>query len=200
MLTLSRYRTYITECTLYVSHVLLLLPDYLWYVYIQWLSKALCLKRYLVTYCTIIIALNYINVYFTKCDVKIPKTSSTEVHVYKPNKYGTDPQCVYAPLWLTPGPVYIPLWFTLCPVSYFLFSVSNRTGLSMLPRQTGLPESCFIAEEAVDWCIQNIQEVKDVTSGIGLMQVRVNFYYIYKDLQKKNQTFNRPCTVYLYIR
>lgn len=64
----------------------------------------------------------------------------------------------------------------------------------MLPRQTGLPESCFIAEEAVDWCIQNIQEVKDVTSGIGLMQVRVNFYYIYKDLQKKNQTFNRPCT------
>lgn len=196
MLTLSRYRTYITECTLYVSHVLLLLPDYFWYipVYIQWLSKALCLKRYLVTYCTIIIALNYINVYFTKCDVKIPKTSSTEVHVYKP--MGLIPN-VYMHLcdWpLVLYNVYIPLWFTLCPVSYFLFSVFNRTGLSMLPRQTGLPESCFIAEEAVDWCIQNIQEVKDVTSGIGLMQVRVNFYYLYKDLQKKNLTFNRPCT------
>lgn len=54
----------------------------------------------------------------------------------------------------------------------------------MLPSQTGLPESCFIAEEAVDWCIQNIQEVKDVISGIGLMQVRVIFYHMYKDLQK----------------
>nr|XP_011413842.2 GATOR complex protein DEPDC5 isoform X3 [Crassostrea gigas] len=53
-----------------------------------------------------------------------------------------------------------------------------QTGLSMLPRQTGLPESCFIAEEAVDWCIQNIQEVKDVTSGIGLMQRLQDEHYI----------------------
>lgn len=192
MLTLSRNRTYITECTLYVSQVLLLLPDYFWYIYIQWLSKALCLKRYLVTYCTIINALNYINVYFTKCDVKIPKTSSTQVHVYIP--MGLIPN-VYLHLcdWTLVLYIYLcDIPSVLCLISCFF--VSNRTGLSMLPRQTGLPESCFIAEEAVDWCIQNIQEVKDVTSGIGLMQVRVNFYYIYKDLQKKNQTFNRPCT------
>lgn len=89
--------------------------------------------------------------------------------------------------------IYTSVIYPLSCVWYLIF-VSNRTGLSMLPRQTGLPESCFIAEEAVDWCIQNIQEVKDVTSGIGLMQVRVNFYYIYKDLQKNSQTFNRPCT------
>lgn len=189
MLTLSRNRT---ECTLYVSQVLLLLLDYFWYIYIQWLSKALCLKRYLVTYCTIIIALNYINVYFTKCDVKIPKTSSTQVHVYIP--MGLIPN-VYMHLCDWPLVLYIYLCdipSVLCLISCFF--VSKRTGLSMLPRQTGLPESCFIAEEAVDWCIQNIQEVKDVTSGIGLMQVRVNFYYIYKDLQKNSQTFNRPCT------
>lgn len=94
MLTLSRNRTYITECTLYVSQVLLLLPDYFWYIYIQWLSKALCLKRYLVTYCTIIIALNYINVYFTKCDVKIPETSSTQVHVYGIYLWDWSPMCI----------------------------------------------------------------------------------------------------------
>ncbi|XP_062606005.1 GATOR1 complex protein DEPDC5-like isoform X1 [Saccostrea cucullata] len=45
-----------------------------------------------------------------------------------------------------------------------------QTGLPMIPKQTGLPESCFISEEAVDWCIQNIQEVKDISSGITLMQ------------------------------
>jgi hypothetical protein len=42
----------------------------------------------------------------------------------------------------------------------------------MIPKQTGLPDNCFIAEEAVDWCIQNIQEVKDVCGGINVMQVR----------------------------
>lgn len=122
MLTLSRYRTYITECTLCVSQVLLLLLDYFWYipVYIQWLSKALCLKRYLVTYCTIIIALNYINVYFTKCDVKIPKTSSTQVHVYIP--MGLIPN-VYMHLCDWPLVLYIYLCdipSVLCLISCFL--------------------------------------------------------------------------------
>nr|XP_022339565.1 GATOR complex protein DEPDC5-like isoform X4 [Crassostrea virginica] len=54
----------------------------------------------------------------------------------------------------------------------------QQTGLSMLPMQTGLPESCFIAEEAVDWCIQNIQEVKDVTGGITFMQRLQDEHYI----------------------
>ncbi|XP_078335331.1 GATOR complex protein Iml1-like isoform X5 [Crassostrea virginica] len=54
----------------------------------------------------------------------------------------------------------------------------QQTGLSMLPMQTGLPESCFIAEEAVDWCIQNIQEVKDVAGGITFMQRLQDEHYI----------------------
>lgn len=133
---------------------------------------------FIVTYCTIIIALNYMYVYYTDYDVKIhvPKISSIQYYVTDPlcGTYVIDPwSCEYTY-------VINPL-SCVCMISCF---VSNRTGLSMLPSQTGLPESCFIAEEAVDWCIQNIQEVKDVISGIGLMQVRVIFYHMYKDLQK----------------
>ncbi|XP_056008596.1 GATOR complex protein DEPDC5-like isoform X2 [Ostrea edulis] len=53
-----------------------------------------------------------------------------------------------------------------------------QTGLPMIPKQTGLPENCFIAEEAVDWCIQNIQEVKDVGAGIHLMQRLQDEHYV----------------------
>lgn len=67
-------------------------------------------------------------------------------------------------------------------MSELVIFLHQRTGLSMLPMQTGLPESCFIAEEAVDWCIQNIQEVKDVAGGITFMQVR--------DLVTKENTHN----------
>ncbi|XP_021373105.1 DEP domain-containing protein 5-like isoform X1 [Mizuhopecten yessoensis] len=47
-------------------------------------------------------------------------------------------------------------------------------GLPFLSKQPGLPNNCFIAEEAVTWCIQNIQGVVTTSHAINLLQVLVD--------------------------
>ena len=48
--------------------------------------------------------------------------------------------------------------------------VDTQFGLPLLSKQPGLPHNCFISEEAVNWCIQEVDGVKNLTSAIALMQ------------------------------
>ncbi|XP_076106602.1 GATOR complex protein Iml1-like isoform X2 [Mytilus galloprovincialis] len=48
--------------------------------------------------------------------------------------------------------------------------VDNQFGLPLLSKQPGLPHNCFIAEEAVNWCVQEVEGIKTITAAIVLMQ------------------------------
>jgi hypothetical protein len=48
-----------------------------------------------------------------------------------------------------------------------------------LSKQPGLPHNCFISEEAVNWCIQEVDGVKNLTSAIALMQVCLLKEYLF---------------------
>ncbi|XP_052074227.1 GATOR complex protein Iml1-like isoform X2 [Mytilus californianus] len=48
--------------------------------------------------------------------------------------------------------------------------VDNQFGLPLLSKQPGLPHNCFIAEEAVNWCVQEVDGIKTITAAILLMQ------------------------------
>ncbi|XP_060075901.1 GATOR complex protein Iml1-like isoform X2 [Ylistrum balloti] len=48
--------------------------------------------------------------------------------------------------------------------------LDTQFGLPFLSKQPGLPSNCFIAEEAVTWCIQNIQGVEITSQAVNLLQ------------------------------
>ncbi|CAC5397004.1 DEPDC5 [Mytilus coruscus] len=48
--------------------------------------------------------------------------------------------------------------------------IDNQFGLPLLSKQPGLPHNCFIAEEAVNWCVQEVDGIKTITAAILLMQ------------------------------
>ncbi|XP_041349030.1 GATOR complex protein Iml1-like isoform X2 [Gigantopelta aegis] len=48
--------------------------------------------------------------------------------------------------------------------------LDDKDGLFFLPKQTGLPQNCFISEEAVSWCQQFVHGVTTIDHAVTLMQ------------------------------
>ena len=69
------------------------------------------------------------------------------------------------------GGYYLLIEEAYIQYSFIKFRYIFRFGLPLLSKQPGLPHNCFISEEAVNWCIQEVDGVKNLTSAIALMQV-----------------------------